>query len=40
MSGAIGSKLLLNADDSAIMVAGKDRSTVENFLQTDLQIVS
>ena len=40
MSGVIGNKLLLYADDSAILVADKDISTVENALQTDLQIVS
>ena len=40
MSSVIGNKLLLYADDSAILVADKDISTVENALQTDLQIVS
>ena len=40
MSGVIGDKLFLYADDSAILVADKDISTVENALQTDLQIVS
>ena len=40
MSGVIYNKLLLYADDSAILVADKDKSTVENALQTDLQIVS
>ena len=40
MSGVIGNKLLLYADDSAILVADKDISTVENALQIDLQIVS
>ena len=40
MSGVIGNKLLLYADDSAILVADKDISTVENALQTDFQIVS
>ena len=40
MSGVIGNKLLLYANDSAILVADKDISTVENALQTDLQIVS
>ena len=40
MSGVIGNKLLLYADDSAILVADNDISTVENALQTDLQIVS
>ena len=40
MSGVIGNKLLLYADDSAILVADKDISTVENALQTDLQLVS
>ena len=40
MSGVIGNKLLLYADDSAILVADKDISTVENALQTDHQVVS
>ena len=40
MSGVIGNKLVLYADDSAILVADKDISIVENVLQTDLQIVS
>ena len=40
MSGVIGNKFLLYADDSAILVADKDISTVENALQTDLQIVN
>ena len=40
MSGVIGNKLLLYSDDSAILGADKDISTVENDLQTDLQIVS
>ena len=40
MSGVIGNKFLLYEDDSAILVADKDISTVENSLQTDLQIVS
>ena len=40
MSGVIGNKFLLYADDSSILVADKDKSTVENSLQTDLQIVS
>ena len=40
MPGIIGNKLLLYADDCAILVADKDISTVENSLQTDLQIVS
>ena len=39
MSGDIGNKLLLYADDSTILVADKDISTVENAFQTDLQIV-
>ena len=32
MSGVTGNKLLLYADDSAILVADKDISTVENAL--------
>ena len=39
MSGVIG-KTLFYSDDSAILVADKDISTVQNALQTDLQIVS
>ena len=39
MSRVIGNKLLLYADDSAVLVADKDISAVENTLQTDLQIV-
>ena len=39
MSGVNGNKLLIDANDSAILVADKDISTVENFLQTDFQIV-
>ena len=39
MSSVIGNKLLY-ANDSAILVADKDISTVENALQTDLKIVS
>ena len=40
ISGVIGNKLLLYADDSTISVADKDISTVQNSLQTDLMIVS
>ena len=40
MPGVIGNKLLLYTGDSAILVADKDISTVENALQTDLQIIS
>ena len=40
MSGVIVNKLLFYADDSAISEADKDMSTVENTLQTNLQIVS
>ena len=39
LSGVLGNKLLLYADRSAILVADKDISTVENSLQTDLQII-
>ena len=35
-----GNKLLIYADDSAILSADKDISTFENSLKTDLQIVS
>ena len=40
ISGVIGNKLLLYADDSTILVADKDLSTVQNSFQTDLMIVS
>ena len=36
----VGIKLLLYPDDSAMLVADTDISTVENSLQTDYQIVS
>ena len=40
MSGVIHNKLLLYADDSAILVSGKDIATVEKALSDDLQTVS
>lgn len=39
MSGAINSKLLLYADDSGILVAGKNRSFIEKQLSEDLELV-
>ena len=39
MSDVVGNKIKY-ADDSAILVADKDISTVEISLQTDLHIVS
>ena len=40
MSGAVNHKLLLYADDSAIMVADKKVSTIEILLQKELEVVS
>ena len=40
MSGAVNHKLLLYADDSAIMVADKNVSTIEILLQKELEVVS
>ena len=40
MSGAVNHKLLLYADDSAIMVADKNGSTIEILLQKELEVVS
>ena len=40
MSGAVCNKLLLNADDSAILVAYKCLSNIETVLQNELEIVS
>ena len=40
MSGAVENKLLLYADDSAILVADKNISTVETLLQRKLEVVS
>ena len=39
MSGAVENKLLLYADDSAILVADKNISTVETLLQRELEVV-
>ena len=40
MSGAINNKLLLYADDSAILVADKQISTIETILENELGTVS
>ena len=40
MSGAVNHKLLLYADDSAILVAGKSISTINILLQKELEVVS
>ena len=40
MSGAINHKLLLYTDDSAILVADKNISTIESLLQNELEVVS
>ena len=40
MSGAVNNKLLLYADDSAILVADKCLSNIETVLQNELEIVS
>ena len=40
MSGAVNHKLLLYADDSAILVADKNVSTIEILLQKELEVVS
>ena len=40
MSGAINNKLLLYADDSAILVADKKISTIESLLQNELEVIS
>ena len=40
MSGVVYNRLLLHADDSAILVADKDIFTVEKVPLTELQIVS
>ena len=40
MSGAVNHKLLLYADDSAILVADKSVSTIEILLQKELEVVS
>ena len=40
MSGAVENKLLLYSDDSAILVADKNISTVETLLQRELEVVS
>ena len=40
MSGAVRNKLLLYADDSAILVADKCLSNIETVLQNELEIAS
>ena len=40
MSAVVQNKLLLYADDSAILVSGKNIPTVENALSEDLMSVS
>ena len=40
MSGAVNHKLLLYADDSAILVADRNVSTIEILLQKELEVVS
>ena len=40
MSGAINKKLLLYADDSAILVTDKKISTIESLLQNELEMIS
>ena len=40
MSGAVSNKLLLYADDSAILVADKCLYNIETVLQNELEIVS
>ena len=40
MSGNVSNKLLLYADDSAILVADKCVSNIEHILQNELEIVS
>ena len=40
MSGAVNHKLLLYSDDSAILVADKNVSTIEILLQKELEVVS
>ena len=40
MQAVVKNKLLLYADDSAILVAGKNRSVIEKELSDELQSVS
>ena len=40
MSAMVKNKLLLYADDSGILVAGKNRSQVEKDLSRDLKLIS
>ena len=40
MSGAVKNKLLLYADDSAILVSGKNKAEIERLLSEDLNVVN
>ena len=40
MAGALDQKLLLYADDSAILVSDKDVTNIEPLLQKELAVVS
>lgn len=40
MSGAVKNKLLLYADDSAILVTGKNKAEIERLLSEDLNVVN
>lgn len=40
MSGAVTSKLLLYADDSCVLVSGKDRSEIESVLSSEMDVLS
>ena len=40
MSGVVKNKLLLYADDSCIMVAGRNRSFIEQELTQDLELIN
>ena len=40
MPGSVKNKLPLYADDTAILVADKSISTIENLLQRELEVVS
>jgi len=40
MSGAVKNKLLLYADDSGILVSGKDRSELESVLSSEMNVLS